>query len=165
MPQSRWPGLDVGDGWGDWYSGHEGFGDALEAFGWPCHLRRAQGRWLYELPEDLDYVLSLMDPFDLRRVPAQRDFTTIAWIRNWTERWLERPWFERADVLLVSSQGSAELIEERTGRHTVRFPLAVNPARFHPRPVEERFVADYVFTGNWWGKDRDIQRALAPRAG
>jgi O-antigen biosynthesis protein len=154
--------LDVADGWGDWYSGHE-IGDALEAIGWRVtYVERKGDRW-YELPEDLDYVLSLMDPFDLRRVPEH--VSTIVWIRNWTERWLERPWFERADVLLVSSQGSAELIEERTGRHTIRFPLAVNPARFHPRPPEERFVCDYAFTGNWWGKDRDIQRALAPRAG
>ena len=154
--------LDVADGWGDWYSGHE-IGDALEAIGWRVsYVERKGDRW-YELPEDLDYVLSLMDPFDLRRVPEH--VSTIVWIRNWTERWLERPWFERADVLLVSSQGSAELIEARTGRRTIRFPLAVNPARFHPQPAEERFVCDYAFTGNWWGKDRDIQRALAPRDG
>jgi GT2 family glycosyltransferase/spore maturation protein CgeB len=152
--------LDVTDGWGDWYSGHE-IGDALESLGWRVsYVERKGDRW-YELPEDLDYVLSLMDAFDLRRVPDH--VSTIAWIRNWTERWLEQPWFDRADLLLVSSHGSAELIEQRTGRATVRFPLAVNPARFRPRPVEPRFACDYVFTGNWWGKDRDIQQALAPR--
>ena len=154
--------LDAGDGWGDWYSGHE-IGDALEGIGWRVSYVQRKGEQWYELPEDLDYVLSLMDPFDLRRVPEH--VTTIAWIRNWTERWLERPWFERADVLLASSQGTAELIQARTGRATIRFPLAVNPARFHPRAPAERFAADYVFTGNWWGKDRDIQRALAPREG
>jgi O-antigen biosynthesis protein len=154
--------LDVADGWGDWYSGHE-IGDALEGLGWRVSYVERKGDHWYELPEDLDYVLSLMDPFDLRRVPEH--VSTIAWIRNWTDRWLERPWFDRADILLVSSHGSAELIERVTGRQTIRFPLAVNPARFHPRPVEERLAADYVFTGNWWGKDRDIQRALAPRDG
>ena len=152
--------LDVADGWGDWYSGHE-IGDALEGLGWRVSYVERKGDHWYELPEDLDYVLSLMDSFDLSRVPVH--VGTIAWIRNWTERWLERPWFDRADVLLASSRGSAELIEERTGRRTVRFPLAVNPERFHPRPVEQRFAADYVFTGNRWGKDRDIQEALAPR--
>jgi spore maturation protein CgeB len=154
--------LDVKDGWGDWYSGHE-IGDALAAIGWQVSYVQRKGDDWYELPEDLDYVLSLMDPFDLRRVPDH--ITSIAWIRNWTERWLERPWFERADVLLASSHGSARLIEERTGRQTIRFPLAVNPARFHPRPAEGRYAADYVFTGNWWGKDRDIQQALDPREG
>lgn len=151
--------LDVRDGWGDWYSGHE-IGDALQAIGWRVTYVQRKGDEWYELPHDLEYVLSLMDPFDLRRVPDH--VITIAWIRNWTERWLERPWFDRADVLLVSSGGSAEIIEQATGRCTIRFPLAVNPQRFRPQPPQERFAADYVFTGNWWGKDRDIQRALAP---
>jgi spore maturation protein CgeB len=154
--------LDAADGWGDWYSGHE-IGDALQGLGWRVTYVQRKGDQWYELPEDLEYVLSLMDPFDLRKVPDH--VTTIAWIRNWTERWLERPWFDRADILLASSAGSAELIERTTGRHTIRFPLAVNPARFRPRPAEERFEADYVFTGNWWGKDRDIQQALEPREG
>ena len=154
--------LDVADGWGDWYSGHE-IGGALEDLGWRVSYVERKGDHWYELPEELDYVLSLMDSFDLGRVPEH--VGTIAWIRNWTERWLERPWFELADVLLVSSQGSADLIEERTGRGTIRFPLAVNPARFRPRAAEERFAFDYVFTGNWWGEDRDIQQALAPREG
>jgi GT2 family glycosyltransferase/spore maturation protein CgeB len=154
--------LDVADGWGDWYSGHE-IGAALEGLGWRVSYVERKGERWYELPEDLDCVLSLMDSFDLRRVPEH--VTTVVWIRNWTERWLERPWFERADVLLASSRGTAELIEERTGRRTIRFPLAVNPARFRPRPVAERFAADYVFTGNWWGKDRDIQLALDPLPG
>jgi GT2 family glycosyltransferase/spore maturation protein CgeB len=154
--------LDVRDGWGDWYSGHE-IGDALEAQGWRVTYVQRKGEEWYELPHDLEYVLSLMDSFDLRRVPDH--VVSIAWIRNWTERWLERPWFQRADVLLASSAGTAELIESATGRRTIRFPLAVNPVRFHLRPAQERYAADYVFTGNWWGKDRDIQRALAPREG
>jgi O-antigen biosynthesis protein len=153
--------LDVRDGWGDWYSGHE-IGDALEAQGWRVTYVQRKGDQWYELPHDLEYVLSLMDPFDLRRVPDH--VVTIAWIRNWTERWLQQPWFQRADVLLASSAGTAELIEGTTGRRTIRFPLAVNPARFHPQPAQERYASDYVFTGNWWGKDRDIQQALAPRA-
>jgi GT2 family glycosyltransferase/spore maturation protein CgeB len=154
--------LDPRDGWGDWYSGHE-IGDALEAQGWRVTYVQRKGEEWYELPHDLEYVLSLMDPFDLRRVPEH--VVSIAWIRNWTERWLERPWFDRADVLLASSAGTAELIERTTGRRTIRFPLAVNPARFHQQPAQERYAADYVFTGNWWGKDRDIQQALAPREG
>ena len=95
------------------------------------HLRRAQGqtRW-YDLPHDLDYVIALMDPFDLRRVPAE--VTTIAWVRNWTERWLERPWFDRADVILASSgrSGGADRRGDRPPR--TRFPLATNPAASPP---------------------------------
>ena len=121
--------LDVADGWGDWYSGHE-IGDALEDLGWRVsYVERKGDRW-YELPEDLDYVLSLMDSFDLSLVPDH--VGTIAWIRNWTERWLERPWFDHADVLLASSQGSAELIEERTGRRTAPLPAGGQPGALSP---------------------------------
>jgi O-antigen biosynthesis protein len=154
--------LDPADGWGDWYTAHE-LGDSLAQLGWRITYVERKGDAWYELPSDLDYLLSLMDPFDLRRVPAE--VTTIAWVRNWTERWLGQPWFERADVLLVSSGRSAELIEAATGRQTIRFPLATNPVRFAPLPPDPSLAADYVFTGNHWGKDRDIQAGLAPRRG
>ena len=152
--------LDPEDGWGDWYTAHE-LGDALAELGWRItYVQRKADAW-YELPTDLDYVLALMDPFDLRRVPAE--VTTIAWVRNWTDRWLDRPWFARADVILASSGPSQRLIEEATGRHVTRFPLATNPSRFAPRPSDPDRESDYVFTGNRWGKDREIQPGLAPR--
>lgn len=157
--------LDPADGWGDWYTAHE-IGDALAAIGWRVSYVQRKGDAWYDLPDDLDYLLSLMDPFDLSRVPRQ--VTTVAWIRNWTERWLERPWFDRADVLLVSSGRSRELIEEATGRKTVPFPLATNPDRFKPsspRSGDRAPAPDYIFTGNHWGKDRDVQAGLQPRPG
>ncbi|HXS48074.1 MAG TPA: glycosyltransferase, partial [Solirubrobacterales bacterium] len=78
---------------------------------------------------------------------------------------LEQPWFDRADVLLVSSDPSQALIEETGGRQAIRFPLATNPARFRPLPPDPKRQADYVFTGNHWGKDREIQAGLQPRKG
>lgn len=154
--------LDPADGWGDWYTAHE-LGDALAELGWRVEYVERKGDAWYELPADLDYVISLMDPFDLRRLPPH--VTAIAWVRNWTERWLERPWLERADVVLASSGRSAELIEAATGRRPVLFPLATNPARFAPDRAEPSRAADCVFTGNRWGKDREIQPALRPRRG
>lgn len=154
--------LDPAAGWGDWYTGHE-IGEALAAIGWRVTYVERRGDAWYDLPADLDYLLALMDPFDLSRVPPQ--VTTIAWIRNWTERWIERPWFDRADVLLVSSARSRELIEAATGRKTIPFPLAANPARFKPLPAHPDLATDFVFTGNHWGKDRDVQAGLEPRPG
>ena len=147
-------------GWGDWYTAHD-IGDALGALGWRVsYLQRRADDW-YSLPDGLEYVLALMDPFDARRVPEH--LTVIAWIRNWTERWLERPWFQRIDVLLASSSGSAELIEERTGRSSIPFPLATNPARFALAESDPSLLCDYVYTGNRWGEERAIERAIAPR--
>jgi O-antigen biosynthesis protein len=152
--------LDPADGWGDWYTAHE-LGDVLIELGWRVTYIERKGDAWYELPSDLDYVLSLMDPFDLRRVPPW--LTTIVWVRNWTERWLQRSWFGRADVILASSSRSAKLIEEESGRQAISFPLATNPTRFAPLPAEPARAADYVFTGNHWGAERDIQAALEPR--
>ncbi len=153
--------LAQSDGWGDWYTAHE-LGDALVQKGWQItYAERKDDHW-YDLPADLDYLITLMDPFDARRVPT--DVVTVAWIRNWTERWLERPWFNRIDLLLVSSGISGDLIAARTGRPSIPFPLATNPARFFPPPRNVREL-DYVFTGNRWGVERDIERALRPRDG
>jgi len=152
--------LDPSDGWGDWYTAHE-LGDALAELGWRVtYVERKADAW-YDLPADLDYLVALMDPFDLRRVPPR--VTTIVWVRNWTERWLQRPWLGRADVILASSGPSQRLIEEATGRQVTRFPLATNPRRFAPQPPDPARQADYVFSGNHWGEDREIQAGLTPR--
>jgi GT2 family glycosyltransferase/spore maturation protein CgeB len=152
--------LDPQAGWGDWYTAHD-IGDALEGLGWRISfLQRRADDW-YSLPDDLDYVLSLMDPFDVRRVPEH--VTVIAWIRNWTERWLQQPWFQRIDLLLASSSGSAELIEDRTGRISIPFPLATNPSRFALAESDQSLLCDYAYTGNRWGEERAIERAIAPR--
>lgn len=152
--------VDMEDGHGDWFAAHE-LGDELERAGLRVtYLQRRHEDW-YAPPDDLDCVVSLLDSFDAGRMSPS--LPVIAWIRNWTERWLSRPWFERLDVLLASSIGSAEILESHGAWPSVRFPLATNPARFRPAPDIPRDV-DYVFTGNHWGVDRDIQAALAPHA-
>ncbi len=152
---------DAVDGWGDWYTGHE-LGDALQQLGWRVsYLERKKDAW-YVLPEGLDYLLVLLDSFDARNVPG--DITTIAWVRSWTERWLEQEWFSRFDLVLASSGRSAELIAQRAGFEPISFPLATNPDRFERLPVDPVLAADVVFTGNYWNRRRDIQ-ALRVRDG
>jgi O-antigen biosynthesis protein len=149
---------DPADGWGDWYTGHE-LGDALEQLGWRVtYLERKQDSW-YVLPEGIEYVLALLDAFDARNVPG--DVLTIAWVRSWTERWLEREWFSRFDLVLASSRRSAELISEHAGYTTVTFPLATNLARFDRVAVDPELASDIVFTGNHWTRPRAIQGLTA----
>lgn len=155
--------LSAADGWGDWYTAHE-LGDALQALGWRVsYLAVGRGDGAPELPNDLDYVVTLLDRFDARAVPA--DVGVIAWIRNWTERWLQRPWFERLDVVLASTPASVELVEERTGLRPVLFPLATNPDRFARAVPDPARAVDCVFTGNHWGQRRAIEAGIAPPRG
>lgn len=145
------------DGYGDWYTGHE-MGDALERLGWRVtYVQRKDDDW-YSLPDDLDYLLVLLETFDVSRVPE--GVTTIAWIRNWTERWIEQPWFERFDVVLASSGISVDLVEQRTNKKAHFFPIATNPERFSRTPPNPTYEADYVFTGSHWGAARGIVENL-----
>lgn len=145
---------DSSEGYGDWYTGHE-LGDALERLGWRVsYVQRREDAW-YTLPEGLDYLLVLLDAYDLRNVSTTA--LKIAWVRSWTERWLERDCFELYDLVLASSSRSAELISERSGVTTVEFPLATNPERFVPVAAELELATDLVFTGNYWKQPRDIQ--------
>lgn len=145
---------------GDWYTAHE-MGDALERLGWQVTYVEREGDEWYRLPPGLDYLLVTMDSMDVRQVPD--GVVVVAWIRNWTERWMERPWFGRLDLLLASSGRSAELVEAATGRPTIRFPLATNAERFKPREPIPELAADYVFTGNYWRAERSVIAALDPR--
>lgn len=149
---------DPGDGYGDWHTAHE-MGEALQAAGWRVtYVERKGERW-YSLPEDLDYLMVLIDLYDISRAPE--GVTTIAWIRNWTERWVSHPWFSGYDVVLASSSISREIIEKNSAKKVdALFPIATNPSRFHPTPTEAGYEADYVFTGNFWGELRGVVDAL-----
>lgn len=153
---------DPAHGGGDHFTALE-LGTALTDIGWRVsYVQRRDDGW-YDLPADVDVVLALTDDLDARRLPSW--VTAVAWIRNWTERWLARPWLDRYDLVLASSTTIADLVADHTGREAVLFPLAANPARFAPGPAVPAFAADYVFTGNRWGEQRAIESALAPRRG
>ena len=153
---------DPREGWGDHYTARE-LGEAAEALGWRVTFLAYQGEDVGPIPDDLDLAVVLTDRWDARAFPART--MMFAWIRNWTERWLDRPWLERYDVLLASSRRSAALLREATGRSVELFPLASNPRRFRPPGPSAERELDWAFTGNRWGDPRVIEAGLAGRRG
>lgn len=154
---------DPAAGWGDWYSAHE-LGDALAGLGWRVsYLERWQDHW-YEPDSSVDVVISLLDALDVRNLPA--GIVKIAWVRNWTDRWLDHAWFDEYDLVLASSQRSKELIDQRSVHVAHLMPLATNPVRFSPAPADGngseagRAKSDVVFVGNYWGQKRGVETAL-----
>ena len=144
-------------GWGDYYTAHE-LGDALGGLGWRVsYLERGGDRW-YDVDRSVDVVVSLLDAYDLRRIP--RGIVTIAWVRNWTDRWLGHPWFDEYDIVLASSEKSREIIASRSTRTPALMPLATNPERFKPGEPSEELRADLLFVGNSWGVGRGIETVL-----
>ncbi len=152
--------LDDSEGWGDGYTAHE-LGQALEAHGIRVtYLPRKQAAE-HAVPSDLDALVTLMDDFDLQGIhPA---VTVFAWVRNWADRWVERPWLSRVDRCLCSSAGLASVIEHAVGVTSVPFALATNPNRFRQLNMARSY--DYVLTANRWGVERAIEKAFAPRPG
>jgi spore maturation protein CgeB len=152
---------DESAGYGDWYTAHE-LGDALKRLGWDvAYLERFEDRW-YEAAGNCDVVVSLLERFDLFRVP--REVISVAWIRNWTEEWTAKPWFSNYDVVLVSSGRSKELVEQQSAKMATVFPIATNPRRFYPRPRTPELRSDAAFVGSNWGVERGIAAGLAKLA-
>lgn len=142
-------------GYGDWFTAHE-LGDALETLGWRVsYVERYDERW-YDLDPSTDVLLVLLDAFELPKVP--RGIVSVAWVRNWTDRWISRPWFDDYDIVLASSARSKEIIEERSAKSARLFPLATNPDRFSSSAASP--VHDAVFVGSYWEEPRRIAEAL-----
>lgn len=148
---------DPGAGWGDYYTALE-LGQAAEAIGWSVSYMAERDPPAAPLPADLDVAVILTERWDPQLFPAST--LVCAWVRNWTDRWLDAPWFDRYDVLLASSSHSRELLSGPTGREVELFPLATNPRRFAPGDIDARPDLDWVFTGNRWGRQRAIEQAL-----
>ena len=148
---------DPDAGWGDYYTAHE-LGDALADLGYQVsYVERYDDRW-YDLDDGIDALIVLLDAFELPR--ARRDIITIAWVRNWTDRWVQRAWFDDYDLILASSKRSKHIIERDSAKKAHLFPLATNPDRFHPREPDPSLAAEVLFTGNYWDRHRDIIDAL-----
>ena len=148
---------DPAAGWGDWYTGHE-LGDAFEGLGWTVSYLERYGDHWYEPPTGMDVLVVLLDAFDLRRLPP--GVVTVAWCRNWIDRWLERPWFEDYDIVFAASSVAKAAIERSSSLTAQVMPLATNPERFRPGDPDPSRAVDVAFVGNLWGEERAVARAL-----
>ncbi len=150
---------DRSAGFGDWYTAHE-LGDALQREGWTVsYLQRKNDDWY--TPSGADVVLMLLPHMDIRRLPAGT--FTVAWVRNWVERWLDNPSFRDVDLVVASSAVFAGEIESATDHRVEVIPLATNPDRFRPVAPDIALRCDYTFTGSFWGTGRRLERYLDVR--
>lgn len=148
---------DPDAGFGDWYTGHE-LGEALEALGWRVtYLARADEGW-YRPDPSVEAVVVLLDACDIRRLP--RNLVTMAWIRNWPERWLERPWFDEYDIVFASSRRIVDMVRDRSAKVASLLPIATNPDRFGSAEPSPELECDVLFMGSYWGEHRDVDDAL-----
>ncbi len=144
---------------GDLFTAME-FGAALaDRFGWQVDYR-PQGEAWYDLA-GVDMVIAMVDDFDPRCIHGSPPgLIKIAWARNWFERWCERDWLGAFNFYLASSQLSARYVSSRAGKLAHMLRIGTNPQRFNVEGRPSVPTLDYVFTGSYWGSDRDIASAL-----
>ena len=144
---------DISKGWGDYYTAHE-LGEAFVEYGWEViYAERYNDGW-YQLDDGVDLIISLLDSYDVRRAPAGA--FTIAWIRNWVDRWVDQPWLDAFDLVATSSHKAAMRVAQQTRFSPAVIPLATNPERFEAGKPDATHESDYVFTGNNWGPGRRL---------
>jgi O-antigen biosynthesis protein len=148
---------DPSQGWGDYYTAHE-LGSAFAGAGWRVIYPERHGDRWYEIDDEVDLWVSLLDSFDVTKAPSGA--VTIAWVRNWVDRWLDHPWFESYDLVVASSHKAASLLSARSRFDVPVVPLATNTDVFEPRPPNPTFESDYAFTGNNWGPGRKLTSIL-----
>lgn len=145
---------------GDYFTALE-LGAALQVrFGWQIEYRPKGQEW-YDLA-GVDLLVVMVEEYELPEIrQASTQLVTIAWARNWFERWCEHPWIADYDLHLASSRQAADFMSQLTGKRSRRLRIATNPARFNTEGRPARAILDYVFTGHYWQAERDIVDALS----
>jgi hypothetical protein len=148
---------------GDYFTALE-FGTALQArFGWQIEYRScgASGGGWYNLA-GVDLLVAMVDQYELPAIwGAAPHLVTVAWARNWFERWCAYRWIADYDLHLASSSQAAAFVSQRTGKLARVLRIATNPMRFRAEQRPSQPTLDYVFTGHYWQSDREIVDALA----
>lgn len=146
---------------GDYYTAKE-LGEALVAGGGvEIGFVAQRGPAPYQVA-GYDVLIVMIDGYDLSKLEgAEPGLLKVAWLRNWFDRWTTRPWFDRYDVLWVSSQkAAAHLSAQGRVPEVVRIGTALS--RFGAGRADPAFAADYAFTGSHWGAPREIEQLLDP---
>ncbi|WP_049895028.1 glycosyltransferase family protein [Paenibacillus antibioticophila] len=149
---------------GDYFTALE-LGQSLNKIGWEVEYipRKGNGNW-YVISEDVDVLVSLLDAYDPAKVRSGNpNLIKIAWMRNWFERWAEKPNFNEYDILLASSKIACDLVQEKTGRKVELLRIATNADRFLQGTREQEMLCDYCFTGSYWNDAREIMDLLKPQ--
>ena len=139
---------DLGAGRGDLYTAI-GLGRHLEKIGHQVvYLPRES--W-YDVPDDTDVYVAMLETVDVTRLPA--GITTVAWVRNQTDAWVEQPWLTLFDLVLASSQLSLDALSRVYPGPTGLLPIGVDTELFSSGADERSGV---VATVNQWGREREV---------
>ncbi|MDO5836953.1 MAG: glycosyltransferase [Methanobacterium sp.] len=142
-------------------------GKSFQKFGWEIDfLSRTESKDWYEVGQDVDVLVSLLDAYDIRKIRSKNNLLIkLAWPRNWLSRWISHPDFMDFDLVMATSETACRYIEEKTGMKTDLLPLATDPETFNPLIAgNKEWECDYCFTGSYWKDPREIVDMLDPES-
>jgi len=144
---------------GDYFTAIE-LGTALsDRYDWTVSYLRKDVDW-YDL-QNVDVLISMCEDFNLRLIKKSKSsLITVAWARNWFDRWCNQPWIAEYSIILASSKIASDFMGLRLGRYVWRLPIATNDNKFGKLHRYEKDEFDFVFTGSYWGSKRDVDYAL-----
>lgn len=149
---------------GDYFTALE-LGESLKKLGYDvCFLSRKGPENWYEVSEDVDVLISLLDVYNPKKIKcSNKSLIKIAWPRNWFNRWISNHEFSDYDILFAPSETACNYIKEKSGNEALLLPLATNSDRFsNDTPPREEYLCDYCFTGSYWNESREIMEMLDP---
>lgn len=149
---------------GDYFTALE-LGEGLKKLGWLISFLPKKGpTYWYEVDEDVDVLISLLDIYDPRRIKSlNKSLIKIAWPRNWFDRWVSNPGFPDYDMVFAPSKNALEYIKDKSNKKPFLLAIATNSARFNSNIQQKKeFMSDYCFTGSYWDDPREIMEMLEP---
>lgn len=144
--------IDLKTAAGDTFTAAELAAACSEQLGWETALLRHDATDA----RGLDAYVAMRPDAPVRLLTnANPGLVTVAWIRNRANEWLAAGMLDCYRVLLASSTKIVEFIRKETGRDAILFPIATNTARFGSGSAQPTRDLDIVFTGNFWGDERE----------
>jgi GT2 family glycosyltransferase len=149
---------------GDYFTAQE-LASSLETFGWKVVYRsKLRDEW-YTLSDDIDVLITLLDAYDLTQLPPRsKKLISIAWARNWFDKWCDNPSYQAYDLVCASSLNACDYMQQRHPKKVHLLPIASNPKRFLAKPEyldNKKYQCDICFTGSYWNHQRDIMTHLS----
>ncbi|MGN0596290.1 MAG: glycosyltransferase, partial [Ruminiclostridium sp.] len=157
---------DPGTSAGDYFTGME-LCTALQRRGCRTKFLALKKDNCYDVGQETDVLISLLEKFDLNQMYNYSPMlVTIAWARNWFDRWCKLPYINNFTYIFASSVTACDYMKNILNRDIELFPIATNDRRFNnynvDRDNKSPFYSDYVFTGSYWGAPREIIDIIEP---